>query len=121
MLFCATYLAEHVIAAGHLRLDRYESGRDRLVSRSVFRALLVGSGAACVGAILFASGVFEHGSFAFTETHWSRFVLAMLSTVILAQLVVTALLLRFVRGLDRKLQAFHRSEGAASYGPGARA
>jgi hypothetical protein len=109
MLFCATYVAEHVIAAGHLRLDRYEEGRDRLVSRGAFRGLLAVSGLFCVGAVLFASGVFDLGRVAFGETHWSRFVLAMLATVIFGELLVTALLIRFVRGLDAKLRAFHGS------------
>jgi hypothetical protein len=107
MLFCATYVAEHVIAAGHLRLDRYEAGRDRLVSRGTFRALLAASGAFCVGSVVFASGLLDLGRIAFGETHWSRFVLAMLATVIFGELLVTALLIRFVRGLDAKLRAFH--------------
>jgi len=107
MLFCATYLAEHVIAAGHLRLDRYESGRDRLVSRATFRALLGVCGAFALGAIVFASGIVDFGHVAFRETHWSRFVLAMLAILICGEMLVTALLLRFVRGLDKKLRAFH--------------
>jgi hypothetical protein len=112
LLFGATYVAEHVIAAGHLRLDRYEAGRDRLVSRTTFRALLALSGVLCVGTILFASGLLEHGRFAIADTHWSRFVLAMLATVVFAELLVTALVIRFVRGLDAKLRAFHGSEEA---------
>ena len=107
VLFCATYVAEHVIAAGHLRLDRYEAGSDRLVSRTMFRALVAACGVACVATVLFASGLIEQGRVAFHATHWSRFVLAVLATVIFAELLVTALLLRFVRGLDRKLRAFH--------------
>jgi hypothetical protein len=114
MLFCATYVAEHVIAAGHLRLDRYEAGRDRLVARTTFRALLVLSGAACIAAILFASGLLDRGRLDFTATHWSRFVLALLATVVFGELLVTALLIRFVRGLDRKLRAFHEGADATS-------
>jgi hypothetical protein len=109
MLFCATYVAEHMIAAGHLRLDRYEAGRDRLVRRGTFRAMLAVSGAACLAAVVFASGLPDHGRIDFTATHWSRFVLAMLATVIFGELLVTALLLRFVRALDVKLRAFHAS------------
>lgn len=108
MAFCATYLAEHMIAAGHLRLDRYEAGSDRLVSRTTFRLLLALAGTACVASIVFASGITVLGRVSFHEVHWSRFVLAMLTSVVFAELLITALLLRFVRALDRKLQAFHQ-------------
>ncbi len=107
-LFGATYVAEHMVAAGHLRLDRYERSRDRLVSRRTFRTLLCVSGVLCVGAVAFAApGLFEYVAHGETAVHWSRFVLAMLAVVIFAQLLVTALLVRFVRALDLKLRAFH--------------
>lgn len=107
-IFCATYLAEHLTAAGHLRLDRYESSKDRLVSRGTWRAMLALSALFCVGTTAFAApGIAEYVGTGHTTVHWSRFVLAMLATVIFAQLGITALLLRFVRALDRKLLAFH--------------
>ena len=114
MLFCATYVAEHVTAAGHLRLDRYEQGSDRLVSRRVFRALLAGAGLFCAGTVAFAGpGLWDYVATGRTGVHWSRFVLAILATLIFAQLAVTELVLRFVRALDPKLRAFH---GAAAPG-----
>lgn len=113
MLFGATYLAEHMTAAGHLRLDRYEAGRDRLVPRSVFRALVVISGLFCAATVAFAAhGFFEYVSTGRTDVHWSRFVLAMFATVMFAELATTALLLRYVRALDRKLTAFHGEKTA---------
>lgn len=111
LLFCATYLAEHMTAAGHLRLGRYEEGRDRLVSRGTFRVLLGAAGVFCAGAVLFAGrGLLDVAATGRTDVHWSRFVLAMLATVLFAELATTALLLRYVRALDRKLAAFHGSE-----------
>lgn len=108
MLFCATYLAEHMTAAGHLRLGRYEDSKDRLVSRGTFRTIVAAAGAACVATVVFAApGFAEYAATGRTDVHWSRFVLAMLATVIFGQLAVTASLLRFVRALDRKLSAFH--------------
>lgn len=113
-LFCATYIAEHVTAAGHLRLDRYEAGSDRLVSRRTFRVLLAASGVACVATVVFAApGVTDHLTAGRTDVHWSRFVLAMLATLVFAQLAVTEMLLRFVRALDPKLRAFHGAPGPA--------
>lgn len=114
LLFCATYLAEHLTAAGHLRLDRYESSRDRLVSRTTFRTLLVLAGLVCAGTVAFAApGFVDAARTGHTDVHWSRFVLAMLATVVFGQLAVTALLLRFVRALDRKLTAFRSADGDA--------
>jgi hypothetical protein len=108
MLFCATYLAEHMTAAGHMRLARYEAGRDRIVSRAGFRAMVVVSGLFCLGTVAFAGrGFVEYVTTGRTDVHWSRFVLAMLATVIFAELATTGLLLRYVRALDRKLEAFH--------------
>lgn len=108
MLFSATYLMEHLTAAGHLRLARYEASKDRIVSRTTFRAMVVAAGVACLGAVAFAApGLVEYVRTGHTDVHWSRFVLAALTTVIFAQLATTALLLRFVRALDRKLTAFH--------------
>lgn len=113
MLFCATYLAEHLTAAGHLRLARYEASRDRLVRRGTFRALVVLAGVFCAATAAFAApGLVEYVREGRTDVHWSRFVLAMLAAVIFAQLGTTALLLRFVRALDRKLTSFH--EGRAT-------
>ena len=108
MLFSATYLMEHLTAAGHLRLARYEASRDRIVSRTTFRTMVAVAGIACLGAVVFAApGLVEYVRTGHTDVHWSRFVLAALATVIFAQLATTALLLRFVRALDRKLTAFH--------------
>ncbi len=116
MLFSATYVMEHLTAAGHLRLDRYEAGNDRLVSRGTYRMLVLLSGLGCLGAVLFAApGFVEYVTTGTTTTHWSRFVLAMLAAVIFGQLAVTSLLLRVVRALARKLEAFHG--GAVAPGP----
>lgn len=107
-LFSATYVAEHMTQAGHLRLARDPDGRERIVSRRTFRGMVVLSGLFCLGTALFASpGLVEYVATGGTEVHWSRFVLAMLAAVIFTQLAVTALLVRFVRALDAKLCAFH--------------
>ena len=75
--------------------------------------MVAAAGLACAGSALFAApGLVDYVRLGRTDVHWSRFVLAALTTVIFAQLATTALLLRFVRALDRKLTAFH-GEGRA--------
>jgi hypothetical protein len=114
-LFSATYVMEHLTAAGHLRLARYEEGKDRLVSRRTFRWLLLVSAGLCVFAVAFAlPGFVEYATTGSTTVHWSRFVLAMFAIVIFAQLATTALVLRVVRALSRKLEAFHGERPAQS-------
>ena len=108
MLFCATYVMEHLTAAGHLRLARYEAKNDRLISRRKFRALVLGAGGFCLMAVAFAApGILEYVTTGQTAVHWSRFVLVMFAAVIFGQLATTAVLLRVIRALARKLEAFH--------------
>ncbi|MCG3135344.1 MAG: Undecaprenyl-phosphate 4-deoxy-4-formamido-L-arabinose transferase [Planctomycetes bacterium] len=111
LLFCATHLMEHLTAAAHQRLARYEAGTDRMASRGTFRVFAVVSVAAAVASVAFASpGIAEFFGSRTTTVHWSRFALASLATVVAAQFVVTAVLLRFVRALDRKVAALRGSE-----------
>ncbi len=113
-LFCATYLSEHMIAMGHHRLEAYEAGTDRLISRTTFRVLVTITGIFCLGSLIFVSpaawDVLTEGS---TEVHWSRLLLATLAMLLFSQFAVTALVLKLVRALDRKLAAFHEVDGPA--------